>query len=152
MNWKKEAEYELRNYTKMKEIVIRNTELIEQIEYEIITLRGARIDGTPVSGGTNEREDWLVDNISKKNELEIMIVIAKKHIDMVECGLLAVTEEERRILRLFFVDRPKDYIDRLCCELGYEQSSLYYHKDIALRKFTLAPLWCYRNVILELLH
>ncbi len=138
MNWKKEAEYELRNYSKMKDMVISNEDKIEQIDYEITTLRGVRADGNPVSGGTNAREDWLVENLSKKNELEMMIVIAKKHVDMVECGLSALLDEERKILSLFYIERPKDYIDRLCCDLGYEQSSLYYHKDIALRKFTLA--------------
>ncbi len=138
MKLKKEAENELRNYIKMENVIKHNTEMIYVIDQDMIALRSVKLDGSPVSGGTSTREDWLIDKISKKDKLELMINIAKKQLELIERGLLTLTEEEQKILRYFYVDRPKDYIDRLCDELGYEQSSLYYHKDIALRKYTLA--------------
>lgn len=138
MNWIKESESELRNYRKMRDAIKYMSEQIKNIDCEITAIKSAKIDEDRVSGGTNTREDWIVDSIMKKSELELQTVIAQKNLKLVESGLCSVTNEERRILELFFVDRPKNYIDILCDELGYEQSNLYYHKDIALRKFTLA--------------
>jgi hypothetical protein len=138
MNWIKEAEKELQNYKNTKTQIRSIPELIRNVDIEIASIKSTRVDSIPVSGGTNAREDWLIDKLMRKEELEMKKKIAEKHMDLVERGLNALDASERRVLELFYIDRPKDYIDRLCDELGYEQSNLYYHKNIALRKFTLA--------------
>jgi len=138
MNWIKESESELRNFTKIQNDIKTLSDQITSIDYETTSIKCTNFDRERINGGASRREDWIIENIMKKNELELYYAIAKKHMDLVERGLGSVTKEERRILELFYIERPKNYIDILCDELGYEQSNLYYHKDIALRKFTLA--------------
>ena len=137
MNWKKEAESELRSYSQMKNLIIKSKGLYDQIDQNMTGVRGARVGRKPIEKGTCAREA-RTDSISKNKELESMSLIAAKQLELVDRGLSALTDEEQKILRYFYIDRPKNFIDRLCDELGYEQSSLYYHKEIALRKYTLA--------------
>ena len=132
MNWKKETENELRDYGKKKEALINIPERLACIEHELSTLR--KMDNP----GEKDKEDKYLDNLIKKSELENNLMLIKRRISLVETGLDSMTDENRRLLDYFYMDRPDDYITRLCSELGYEKSSVYTRKDNALRLFALA--------------
>ena len=51
---------------------------------------------------------------------------------------LALNEDERLILQRLYLYPQKGAIDRLCNELGLEQSSVYRKRDQALSRFTVA--------------
>lgn len=113
-------------------------EQIEALELQYSSIRSATTDSEPVSGGTNRREDMLVDNILKREMLRSNLEIAEREANITEKALSALTADERRILELFYINRTHDYIDRLCDELCVERSRVYTMKDEALRKFCLA--------------
>ncbi len=113
-------------------------EQIKTLELQYGAIRSATTDSEPVSGGTNRREDMLVDNILKRETLRSNLEIAKREIEVTKRALAALSEDERRILELFYINRQHGYIDRLCDELCVERSRVYTLKDEALRKFCLA--------------
>lgn len=113
-------------------------EQIEALELQYSSIRSATTDSEPVSGGTNRREDMLVDNILKREMLRSNLEIAEREASITEKALSSLSADERRLLELFYINRTHDYIDRLCDELCVERSRVYTMKDEALRKFCLA--------------
>lgn len=141
MNWQTVAVQRLKNYEAKKLSLETIAEQIKLLESEFTGIRAATTDGTPVAGGnTNKREEMLVGNIAKREELKRNYKIAKGEVNVTEKALEILTEQEQRILYLFFINRPAGHVQQLCEELFVEKSKLYKMKDEALKKFTRA---CY---------
>ena len=141
MNWQKISIQRLRDYENRKRALELIPEQLETLELHFTSIRSATTDGTPVTGGdTNRREDALITNIVMRDELKNNQTIAEREINITDKGLAALTEEQRRILNVFFVNRPYRHIEILCEELHIEKTKLYMEKDEALKRFTMA---CY---------
>lgn len=140
MNWKKESIQRLNDYEARRLSLENIREDRKACELSIGAIRAARTDGIPVKEGGNKREDALINNIVKRDELASNLEIAEREVAIVEAALKALTPEEQRILYLFYINRPRGHVEVLSDELCVERSRVYKLKDIALRKFTLA---CY---------
>ena len=145
MNWKFEAIDKLKGYEAHKRALESISEEIIRLEEAYTAIRGAATDGTPVSGGGSTREDALLSNIAHREELKSALRQAKSWVDIVDGGLAVLDEEDRLVLDRFYIHRAKDNVDRLCAELGVEQSSVYRRRDAALRLFTIALYGCVEN-------
>ena len=66
LDWKREAADELRNYTNRKAAIENIRDQIADLATEITSIRSASADGSPVAGGSNGRDDALVNNILKR--------------------------------------------------------------------------------------
>jgi len=135
MNWKKESENELRDYGNKQVALINIPEYINQIEYELSLIKKCKTD---CISSKNKWDDFLIDNLVRKNELERNLMLAKTRVELIERGLFSITNDERKLLEYFYIERPYDHVQKLCEEFDYEKSSIYNRKDIALRKFTMA--------------
>lgn len=140
MNWKKESIQRLNDYEARKLSLETIPNDRKACELAITTIRAARTDGEPVKGGGNHREDVLINNIMKRDELANNLEIAERECAIVESALNTLAQDERRILYLFYINRPRGHVELLSDELCVERSRVYELKDIALKKFTLA---CY---------
>lgn len=141
LNWSVFAVQRLRDYEDRKTAVENITEQIKALEQRFAAIRSATTDGTPVQGGNeNKREEMLIRNIAEREELKNNLDIITREIEVTEKGLDTLTEEEKLILRRFFILRQKGYVERLCDELFVSKTRLYQKKETALKKFTLA---CY---------
>lgn len=140
MNWQKESIQRLRDYEARKQALANIEEDRKACELRAISIRAARTDGEPVKEGGNKREDALINNIVKRDELALNLEIAEREVSVTESALRTLTEEEHRILYLFYINRPRGHVELLSDELCVERSRVYELKDNALRKFTLA---CY---------
>ncbi len=145
MDWYIFSIKRLREYEMRKQSLDNIKEQISILESQFTGLKAATADGTPTGDNENRREDMLIHNISKREELKNNYKLVFRDISITENGLKALTEEERRILFVFFIERQKNYVERLCEELFISKTELYRRKDEALKKFTMA---CYG--ILEL--
>ena len=82
MNWQTVAVQRLRNYEAKKLSLETMAEQIKLLEYEYTGIRSATSDGMPSSGtNTNKREEMLVGNIAKREELKRNYKIAKGEAD-----------------------------------------------------------------------
>lgn len=137
MKWKTEAMEKLRRYDAMRQALRNIPEEIERLKDEVRSLRGIATDHTPVKGGSR-REDVLIDNVVQRQELEWTLKQVKRWLTVADRGLLALTPEERLVLQRLYLYPERGAMDRLCTELGMEQSSVYRKRDEALRHFTVA--------------
>lgn len=139
MKWKNEAMERLRRYEAMR-VASRNIpKEIDRLKEEALRMRRADPSIVPVRGsGLPCRDEALLNNIAKRQELEWSLKQVKSWIINTDRGLEALSEDERLVLRRLYLRPEKNALDRLCTELGMEQSTVYRKRDQALERFTYA--------------
>ena len=137
MDWKAEAMEKLRQLGAMEVSLVAIPLEMERLELDARKIKTSD-PGKVVSGGGGRQEDALLSNIVRRQELDNRLRQATCWVDMVKKALSALTEDEQVILRRLYVERQKGAVDRLCFDLGLEQSSVYRRRDQALRQFTMA--------------
>lgn len=142
MDWKHEAMEKLRQHEAKKAAVQEIPGEIAQLEAAFGSIRSSSSDGTPVKGGGSGREDALLGNIAKREELKIAWIQAKACVDRVNNALAVITNEERMLLDRFYIVPSKGVVERLATELCVDTKTVYKRKDAALKKFTLALYGC----------
>lgn len=141
VNWCVFSIQRLRDYENRKAAIENLTEQIKLLEEKFAAIRSATTDATPVKGGNdNKREEMLIHNIATREELQKNLDITIQEVELTEKGLAALTEDEKRILERFYINRTKGYVERLCDELFISKTELYRQKEEALKKFTMV---CY---------
>lgn len=143
MNWQTFGVQRLKAYEARQKAVESIPERIKMLELEYTAIKAGIGDGMPKASGGNKTEDQLVGNIAKREELKSNLEIAQREIALTEKGLSALDDEEKRVLYVFFINRPARHVELLCDELHIEKTKLYKLKDEALKKFTMA---CYAVV------
>lgn len=138
MNWKAEAKEKLRRYDAMRLATINIPEEIERLEIDAKSIRSAKTDATPVTGGGNRREEAMLNNIIHRQELNWILQQAQIWLKSTDRALTTLTAEEKLILHRLYIYPEKGGLERLCKELGVEVSSIYRRRDKALKHFTLA--------------
>ncbi len=138
MNWKTEAMEKLRRYDAMRQAVVNIPEEIDRLEDEMLSIRSARTDATPVRGGGSRREDAILNNIAQRQELSWSLGQARSWVKVADRALGALTPEEKLVLHRLYICPERGAVNRLCGELGVEQSSVYRKRDKALYRFTVA--------------
>lgn len=142
MEWKKEATEKLREYSLKRASVGNLTDEIRDLQYRRRSIRSAMSDGSPVAGGTNKREDMLLNTIMLQKELEENLRIVTRWVKRVENALDELSEEERTILERFFIHPEKGAAERLAMDLGVDVKTVYHRKDRAVKRFTMALCGC----------
>lgn len=138
MNWKNEAMDKLRQYEARKNSLKSIPAEIHQLKDALTGIRSATSDGTPIQGGGSGREDALLSNIVKQEELERSLRMARTDVELVYAGLECLNDEERLILDRFYIHPQKGAAERLSCDLNLDVKTVYRRKDAALRHFTIS--------------
>ena len=142
MNWKKEAIEKLKEYNARKQSITSIPMEIAQLESAVRGIRSASADGVAISGGGSGREDMLLSNICKREELKRSLATAKAWVSQADAAMGVLNQEERLILDRFYINPARGNVDRLCGELNVEKSQVYARKDAALRHFTISLYGC----------
>ena len=138
MNWKAEAKEKLKRYDAMRLATINIPEEIERLELDAQSIRSAKIDAPVINGGGSRREDALLSNFIERQELEWTLQQAQLWLKTTDRALTALNKQEQLILHRLYIYPERGAIEQLCKELGIEVSSIYRHRDRALKHFTLA--------------
>lgn len=138
MNWKTEAKEKLRRYDAMRLATINIPQELHRLEIDAQSIRSSRTDGTPVQGGGNKREDALLNNILHRQELAWTLEQAQAWIRITDRALTCLNNQEKQILTRLYIYPEKGGLERLCKELDMETSSVYRHREQALKRFTMA--------------
>ncbi len=138
MKWKDEAVEKLRRYDAMHRALSNIPAEIRRLEEDAVSLRGVATDAVAVKGGGGRREEALINNMAERQELQWSLEQVKRWLSVTDRGLSALAPEEYLILQRMYLHPERGAIDRLCGELGIEQSSIYRKRDQALQKFTHA--------------
>ena len=138
MNWKKEAENDLRYYTKRKAALNNIRDQITTLRLEQESVKGYTTDSEPVKGGGNKIEDHWLNNIVKAERLTLAYSATKRIISLIEKGLDGITEEQKDFLTEFYIDRREGHVERLMEKYHIEKTKVYDDKDEALYQFTIS--------------
>lgn len=122
----------------MRQALRNIPEEIDRLKADACALRGATTDATPVKGGGNRREEALINNLVERQELEWTLQQVQRWLCTADRGLSALTPDERLVLQRLYLYPERGALNRLCNELGVEQSSIYRKRDQALHRFTVA--------------
>lgn len=137
--WKYKAIDKLRDYPLQKCALQNLAEEITRLESEAYSIKSATGDGTPVKGGGSGREERLLSNIVKREELKAMLHRAQLAVQMADRGLAVLSADEKHILEVMYIVSERGKVERLLNELGLqEESSLYKRINKALYRFTVA--------------
>ncbi len=138
MIWKHEAIDKLKQY-EAKKLALENIPIeIRQLELDIQSIRSADPDSSPVRGSGTGREDGLLNNIARRNELQTSLQQTALWIDAVDRAISSLSQEEYLILERFFIHQERKAADSLSSDLQVDIKTVYRRKDEALRKFTTA--------------
>lgn len=138
MIWKHEAIDKLKQY-EAKKLALENIPLeIRQLELDIQSIRSADPDSAPVRWSGTSREDGLLNNIARRNELQTSLQQTALWIDAMDRALSSLSQEEYLILERFFIHQERKAADSLSSDLQVDIKTVYRRKDEALRKFTTA--------------
>lgn len=133
MNWKNEAMEKLRRYDAMRNAVKNIPLELERLEEEASGIWEAK-----AKGDSEKLDGQMLDNQIQRRELHKALDMANGWLHSVEGALSTLNPEEKLVLHRFYLFPQRGNVDRLCQELGVEQSSVYRKRDKALYKFTLA--------------
>lgn len=137
--WKFKAADKLRDYKAQKAALENLPDEIARLKSEARSIKSATADGVAVAGGGSQREERLLSNIVKREELKEALRRAKLATDMVERGLEVLDKAERRVLEAMYIEREPGAVEKLADEFGLEDArSVYKRADKALRHFTIA--------------
>lgn len=137
MKWTDCAISDLKKYRAMNESLTNIPERIRMLEIRFKSVKSGSSDSTPVQGGGSRSEDAMLDNIVERERLKLVYHADRRLVRLIERGLSKLSEEERLVIDLFYIDRPRDHLDELTKRLGYEKTQIYRIKDAALYKFTV---------------
>ena len=138
MKWSDCAIQDLRKYKHLKGSLESIPERMESLRCRFESIKGSVTDKIPVKGGSSRYEDNLLDIIVENERLQLLYKANKTLLDLIERGLSSLDKTERLVLDRFYIDRPKDHVEKLMEELNYEKSRVYEIKDQALYKFTIS--------------
>lgn len=138
MKWKDEAIEKLKRYDAMQNAQQNIAREIARLKEEAFAIRRADPEATPVRGSGGRYDEVLMNNIVKRQELAWTLKQVKLWITNTDRGLTALSDEERQVLQRMYLYPQKGAVDRLCEELGMEQSTVYRKRDQALEHFTIA--------------
>lgn len=137
MKWTECAIADLKKYRAMSESLTNIPERIKMLEIRFKSVKSGSSDSTPVQGGGNKAEDAVIDNIVERERLKWLYFADRRLVRLIERGLSELSQEERLVIDLFYIDRPRNHLDELTKRLGYEKTQIYRIKDDALYKFTM---------------
>lgn len=139
LNWQEVAINDLRNHKKRKQSLDNIKTKIKALSEQYEAVRcSSRSDKIPVTGGACRIEDSMLSNIVERKRLEHTYKAVKHLVCLVDCGLKVLNAKEYNVLCDFYIDRPKNHIDKLMQEFGVDKSQIYRIKDLALYNFTIS--------------
>ena len=138
MNWKKEAENDLRNYARRVTSLEATKEKIKALTDQMQAIKSGLSDSTPVIGSGDKSQENMINCIAEIERLQFTQKATERLVAMVEKGLESLSEGEYKVLDLFYIHRERGHVEKLSEMLHLEQAQIYRIKDAALYKFTVS--------------
>ena len=139
IDWKKIARERLRDYPLQVNALISIPTEIKTLQVAAESIRSATTDSTPVQGGGNKREEMLLSNIVRREELGRNLEQAQMRVENVDRALDLLDAEDQALLKMFYIRPVARKVEAIMDMLGLEdQRSVYKRLDKAMLRFTLA--------------
>ncbi len=139
MNWKKEAENELRQYADLCTSIINIRERMESVNAAMTAIKCSS-SSVPVQGGGNRYEDKMLDLIVEKDRLKALYRVNRQRQKVIKRGLDALSDTETKVINRFYILNMKysEAVNCLRVEIGYEERQINRIRSNALYHYTIA--------------
>lgn len=134
MDFRHEAEYDLRNLNAKRKAVDNLKEQISILESEADGMHGISTDA-PVKGGMSRAEEKLVNAISKKIALEKALKVTEDLVLIVEKTLEQMEEVQKELLDVFFVNPRYMAVDYIMGKYHIERPTVYKWRQNAIEQY-----------------
>jgi len=138
MNWKEEAIERLESYRAMRRSLKTIPTEMRRLECQAKLLGSVQLDVMPRGVRARNREDRILSNAIRYRELELSLEQARLWVEAMDESLAVLEEDHRLILELLYIEKKADALQILARRLGLEKTSIYRHRDRALRHFVLS--------------
>ena len=135
MNWKMIAVDTLEHYLDLLTAVQNLQDQIRTAEMQMTSVRSATADGTAVHGGGCGREDMLLNCITERDKLQEIQAITCGRVKTIERALNKLTDTERDVLNVFYIEGQKYAADAIKDKYHVEKSEAHRMKVRALKRF-----------------
>ena len=136
MEYKLLSKKKLREFNKIKSSIFNLEERIKLLK-EILNALKKDENKLNINKNNikNEKHSTVISEIE---DLTQILTYRKYEVRRIERAIRALPKEHQLILDKFYINYETNYLNFLMSELGYERRSIYYHRDKALKDFTLA--------------
>lgn len=136
--WRMQAINDLQTLNANRQALINIPQRILELESQSTSIRSATADGSPVKGGGSGREIMLLNNITEREELQDTLDAIRKQVAKIDRALSVLTDTERRILQVRFIDREPGALSKLSRELDLDERTVRNRQTDALKLFAIA--------------
>ncbi len=131
--YKIHIERDMKRYKDQLRSLAAIPERIRALEEEFTAIRAASVDGEPVSGGgTNRREEALIDNIDMRTRLENSLSVAEQDVQRINESIERLSDREQFVFKAYYIDDRS--VEWIVDQLHLEKSMVYYIKEDAERR------------------
>lgn len=135
--WQQVAIEDLKSYNYRKQSLDGMGEEVAALKSAATSISAIRIDSAPSASQSTCRDDVIVNNIVRRDELMQTMLQTSVRCSRIENALRELDSKERMILTALFVAPQKGAVEYLCRELNYDKATVYRYRTKALRNFTL---------------
>ena len=130
---------ELKDYALWKVSLETIPQRIAEIDERMQSLGGGKTDTPVKNSGTNKQEEKLCQCIDEKTELLKTLESRTKKKEYIEKGLAHLTEEEQKVLDIFYMRSLKygEAVNVAMIEMNMSEKSVDRTRRSALRKYSL---------------
>ena len=136
VNYKKLAIKELRTYKDLEKSIRLGEKRIKDIEQSGSGKSYSMGLGIQRSNDNNT-EDYIIALIEEKENTAQHIAVNKLKLSVIQAVLHEMTEEEIKILKMFYIERKRYHYVQLEQELYCSHSHVYNKRNAALKKYIL---------------
>lgn len=111
---------------------------IAEEQARLTSIKSSTTGSTPVQGGGNKREEWLVSALDRIDRLKADLRYFESKVRLTYRALDMLEPEDQRIHIVLYVDKIKRGADALCEELFIETSTVWRRRKSALRDYCTA--------------
>ena len=136
--WRMQAINDLQTLNANRQALINIPQRISELEAQSTRIRSATADGIRAKGGGSGRENMLLNNITEREELQDTLDAIRKQVAKIDRALSVLTDAERRILQVRFIDREPGALSKLSRELDLDERTVRNRQTDALKLFAIA--------------
>lgn len=125
-------------YEAKKQALINIPDQIKELEERLTSIRSQSADSVSVKGGGGSRDEAYLNNIVARDRLMANLEEARRIVIRVSGALAILSEDEKEILRRFYMVREKNAAYNMAEDKHVDHKTVYRWKDTALQKFATA--------------
>lgn len=136
--WKTKCKDDLFNLRKNEAAILSLPEEINMERDRMTSIKSASTGTAPVQGGGTSYEERMNNSICLIDLLSDNLRFSETEVRLTKKALSTLTDEERRILDVLYIDRQRDGVSRLSNELGCDERTVWRKATRALEGYNTA--------------